>query len=214
MLIGCSMINGLRRIATHPLLVQAEFEKFDQARIDSLQEIYNKIAAVDYRTHLTDQQQLHGLDLASGPGRGYGYWPPLTRYLSVLVTRKSEHVIKNRLCDACSYAVVTSQVNSCAHVLCATCMNDTKAMRFCIICGKPADEIRVADATGILESINGSVSQAKLKESQRDSSKDWLRLPGVPMPSTKTIALKLQILDWLEEQPDAKIIVFTQFRDM
>lgn len=43
---------------------------------------------------------------------------------------------------------------------------------------------------------------------------DWIGQPGQILPSAKTMAAKVQILTWLDEAPDCKIIVYTQFLPM
>lgn len=45
--------------------------------------------------------------------------------------------------------------------------------------------------------------------------KNWLDTIGDELlPSTKTIAVKAQIMNWIKENKDIKIIVFTQFLPM
>ncbi|ELR09194.1 hypothetical protein VC83_05559 [Pseudogymnoascus destructans] len=57
---------------------------------------------------------------------------------------------------------------------------------------------------------------ANYKPHIKDS--EWLKTcietPKKLLPSTKTIALKAQILRWVHEAPDDKILIFTQFRMM
>lgn len=49
-----------------------------------------------------------------------------------------------------------------------------------------------------------------------DKSKDWIdKAEGNDiLSSSKTLAIKAQILNWLQEDPNLKIIIYTQFRDM
>lgn len=55
-------------------------------------------------------------------------------------------------------------------------------------------------------SITGKGKKAKLQS--------WLTMHGEILPSSKTIAVKSQILNWIEEDPDVKIIVYSQFIPM
>jgi hypothetical protein len=51
---------------------------------------------------------------------------------------------------------------------------------------------------------------------REDIRDDWLSLDtsGNVLPSAKTIAIKAQILNWIQENPKVKIIVYTQFLPM
>ena len=43
----------------------------------------------------------------------------------------------------------------------------------------------------------------------------WLSLGGKSvLPSAKTIAIKAQVLNWIQENPNVKIIIYTQFLAM
>lgn len=55
-------------------------------------------------------------------------------------------------------------------------------------------------------SITGKGKKAKLQS--------WLNMRGEVLPSTKTIAVKSQILNWIEEDPAVKIIVYSQWIPM
>lgn len=43
---------------------------------------------------------------------------------------------------------------------------------------------------------------------------NWVQMYGEVLPSAKTIAVKAQILEWIEEDSDVKIIVYSQFMPM
>ena len=43
---------------------------------------------------------------------------------------------------------------------------------------------------------------------------NWISMTGEICPSAKTQAIKAQILNWFEEDPNVKIIIYTQFLDM
>ena len=42
----------------------------------------------------------------------------------------------------------------------------------------------------------------------------WIEMGGHILPSAKTLAIKAQVLNWMEESPEEKIIIFVQFLDM
>ncbi|KAE9984365.1 hypothetical protein EG328_008851 [Venturia inaequalis] len=49
-----------------------------------------------------------------------------------------------------------------------------------------------------------------------EKAKDWIDLANGNdiLPSAKTLAIKAQIINWLQENPQMKIIIYTQFMDM
>jgi SNF2 family DNA or RNA helicase len=49
---------------------------------------------------------------------------------------------------------------------------------------------------------------------KKPKQQSWLTMHGEVLPSTKTIAAKSQILNWIEADPDVKIIVYSQFIPM
>ncbi len=55
-----------------------------------------------------------------------------------------------------------------------------------------------------------SPSKKKAKEDQID----WLGLKGEVLPSAKTLAVKAQVLEWINDDPDVKIIIYTQWIPM
>lgn len=57
-------------------------------------------------------------------------------------------------------------------------------------------------------------SQANGKTKKKDEPLDWIGQPGQILPSAKTVAAKAQILAWFNEDPDCKVIVYTQFLPM
>ena len=131
------MINSLRRLLSHPLLIQSEFENFEPEIIQETRQAYE------------DFQKQHGPFLScqledeigelNPPGRSeYGFLVDLEKYFRALDSRKAE----------------------------------------------------------------------------RNKTTDWIHLPGPIMPSVKTMAIKFFVMKWLTEEPDCKIIIFTQIQDM
>jgi SNF2 family DNA or RNA helicase len=62
------------------------------------------------------------------------------------------------------------------------------------------------DGDGVSVSITGKGKKAK--------TQSWLTMRGEVLPSSKTIAVKSQILNWIEQDPNVKIIVYSQFIPM
>lgn len=59
-----------------------------------------------------------------------------------------------------------------------------------------------------------STPAGKGKKAKKDKTDDWIDMKGEVLPSAKTQAVKAQVLNWLEEDPDAKIIIYSQFLPM
>jgi SNF2 family DNA or RNA helicase len=87
----------------------------------------------------------------------------------------------------------------------------------CMECGvqftgvKPVQEEIEHVETEAESTLSGS-SKSKSKKKKNDDL-DWIS-QGPILPSAKTIAAKAQILEWLSEKPDCKIIIYTQFLPM
>ena len=106
----------------------------------------------------------------------------------------------------------------------------------CLECGIVYDE--ATECTGLRElGFNSPTTVTKAKENrERKNSKtakgkkgrrnvpdsddeseeedvDWIELNGALLPSAKTTATKACILNWLREDPETKIIIYSQFLD-
>ncbi|KAK5160796.1 hypothetical protein LTS14_001809 [Recurvomyces mirabilis] len=151
------------------------------------------------------------------------------KYMRSLEAPEQWGAIKERsTCAGCRQAPEDAQLTSCNHIYCKKCLQDLQhhaARRGhdqarCAECGeaytstKPCQDFTTAqqrDSTG-----NGSSmpSASPPKKGKDDELEDWINMRGEVLPSAKTMAAKAQILNWMEEAPDAKIIVFTQFLPM
>lgn len=73
--------------------------------------------------------------------------------------------------------------------------------------------------SGAYDNLTGSIEGEGLSltgQSQGRKAKlqSWINMRGDVLPSTKTIATKSQILNWIEEDPTVKIIVYSQWIPM
>lgn len=92
----------------------------------------------------------------------------------------------------------------------------------CNHCGEPFHNVEELKSIGNNQSHETDASQTSSGGSQGDAKKgkktkdevDWIGQPGRILPSAKTVACKAQILAWLSEASDCKIIVYTQFLPM
>lgn len=169
-----------------------------------------------------------GGDLGGSHGLTYNFG----QYLESL--RKSEAyeaICERTLCSGCRHPPLDPHVTSCFHVFCQLCLLDlqTNAARRgldrhrCTECGVYYDDAKACQE--VLEpyvsanEINANSSQdgfgTRSKASkEKPELENWIQMRGPVLPSAKTIALKARVLSWIEEDPDVKIIVFSQFLPM
>jgi SNF2 family DNA or RNA helicase len=135
------------------------------------------------------------------------------------------------VCVTCNDKPENPWVTSCFHIYCQECFNtlqESAAARDqdkarCSECGiifndaKPCDSFNL-DTLEHNSSVASDSNNEQLKKNRpkdKGEHKDWIDLAGSNiLPSSKTIAIKAQILNWIEENPGVKIIIYTQFIDM
>lgn len=87
----------------------------------------------------------------------------------------------------------------------------------CSECGEaytstqPCQDLETFQTRETSSSTTGA-SKVKAKSGKKDES--WMSVTGEILPSAKTRAVKAQILNWIEENKDVKIIIYTQFLDI
>ncbi|KAI6861693.1 hypothetical protein KC338_g6497 [Hortaea werneckii] len=183
----------------------------------------DRIAAVDVTNYddITDQI-----------GNKHGVKYKFRKYLDHLQRSDHWNAIDQRcLCTGCRQKPENPFVTSCFHIYCHSCLTDLQHMAArrghdqarCSECGEtyssaePCSEFKeFQESDSSAGSVQGSSSQASKKgrKSKKKTEDDWINLPGEILPSAKTQATKAQLLNWIEEDPNCKCIVFTQFLDM
>lgn len=164
-------------------------------------------------------------------GGTYGLTYNFGRYLDSLKASESfEEICQRALCKGCRQPPLDPHVTSCYHIYCHPCLIDLQASSArrgsdrhrCTECGvyytdaKPCEK-ELKEYTTDHEAIadgsqdNGLGAQVPIKKATPPS---WLAMKGQILPSAKTIALKARVLSWIEEDPDCKIICYTQFLGM
>ncbi|KAF2838673.1 hypothetical protein M501DRAFT_1016765 [Patellaria atrata CBS 101060] len=171
-------------------------------------------------------------------GKSYNFLP----YLEQLKGGKDNALSQNDApCSACNQKPEEPFRTSCSHIYCESCLplppeGASKVDRYptCTACDSrffhfqkvdpaelPADdpaEEPTEDPTEGATPLDTEETKEKLtkyeKELRRRGMKDWLAMERHVLPSAKTVAVKAQILNWLREDPDCKIIVFTQWLNM
>lgn len=158
-------------------------------------------------------------------------------YLKTLrKSEKFEEIAARTLCCVCEEPPDKPWITSCYHIYCQDCFHSLQAEA----ASRGLNKARCRDCGVIYskaEPFNDSLldlsssPELTTSESEYDSQqrtqnarsrgknrngdvkiKDWIdQDDGDILPSSKTIAIKSQIMNWLEEKPDVKIIVYTQF---
>lgn len=169
--------------------------------------------------------------LADDLGGVHGLTYNFSRYLNGL--RNSEvfdEITRRTRCAACKQPPSEAMVTSCHHVYCHDCLNELAASAHrklreqvqCIECGIVFHDARPCEreleefsaggnpSTGSSEDSSSSTGSSK-KKKKKPELENWLYMKGEVLPSSKTVALKAQIMTWIAEDPDVKIIVYSQF---
>src|SRR6266480_5298290 len=183
---------------------------------------------------ITEAEKTHATSYSDDVGRNYGVFLNFRKYLQELrASQKWDEIANRTICVLCNDKAQDPWVASCLHIYCFECLNmlvttsaaGNKDKARCLECGAefhdshPCDNLDAAIAEDppsdsepeqrILKA-NGRKRRAKV-----DDERDWIDMQkGTMLPSSKTVAVKAQILNWLEEDPKCKIIVFSQFRNM
>lgn len=162
-------------------------------------------------------------------GREYKFEP----FLNSLKTGESwEKAKKKTICMSCKKQPRMPWVTSCGHFICTEpCLDklnsdtaeDEEEQAKCTACGCTPTYFRQCDPGENVTPefvAQGTRNAKKKKKKQKsvehdDIPEDWLNSVGDDvLPSAKTIAIKAQILNWTQENPRVKVIVYTQFLAM
>lgn len=172
----------------------------------------------------------------SSAGGRYGRKYDISPYMKDLTQSGHLRSIQKRSpCCACRQSPPHNpQVTSCFHIVCLFCIRELqnaaarnhKDFASCPECGmnftsvtpcqpqpEYGDDSSSSSATP--SNAGGSTDNVHTSQSKKDNNNnninDWIGLKGEILPSTKTIACKAQILEWLQTDPTSKIIIYTQF---
>ena len=168
---------------------------------------------------------------ANGTGRQFGSTVvSFKKYLRQLRdSSKWEELEKRSLCPECRQPPDTPWVTSCKHVYCQECISmlqyaagkkDERAV--CTECGEIFETATNCDGLeelgfqidSPLSQLSGSPRRRRNTSEDPEEILKWIDVDGHLLPSAKTLAIKAQILNWIEESPKEKIIIFTQFIEM
>ncbi|KAL8709909.1 MAG: hypothetical protein Q9220_005359 [cf. Caloplaca sp. 1 TL-2023] len=148
------------------------------------------------------------------------------KYLQDLVKGQKWKDLKARsLCHSCRDVPEDPWVTDCYHLYCAECLRSLvqeaaiqgKERAACYECSHYFESS--APCTGIAE-LQLAPSASPLIDSiapRRNTDKEdlkWISYNGEVLPSTKTAAVQAQIEEWQRENPNKKIIIFSQFHTL
>lgn len=157
------------------------------------------------------------------------------KYLNSLVSSEHWDAITQRcLCSGCRQVPSDPQVTSCFHIYCKTCLDDLAHLAArrghdqarCSECGEAYHSTQTCEGLDTFErreSTAASTSDTQAKPAKKgrkgkkkgdDDMEDWIGMKGEVLPSAKTMAVKAQVQNWLEDDPEAKIIIYSQFLPM
>jgi SNF2 family DNA or RNA helicase len=128
------------------------------------------------------------------------------------------------MCHKCGEIPQSPHVTSCMHVYCKECISTIsdeasqrhKVFAMCVCCDSPFVAYEPCQgfeqATQVASTKTTGDAGGHVPSAEEDDS--WLELGSGTISSTKTTAIRAQCQRWQHEDPDAKIVIFTQFRGM
>ncbi|KAH7063453.1 SNF2 family N-terminal domain-containing protein [Macrophomina phaseolina] len=180
------------------------------------------------------------IDIGGAHGRKFNF----AKYLKDLRTGERWEELRERtLCVVCHENPEEPYVTACYHIYCRECLElhqhecakdgmDYTRCRRCQIeytWAHPCDEFELdsiisdaedAEINATAAPVNRWRKRMKKNKGKRRRGDDveitrtWIERHGTVLPSAKTVAIKAQILNWLEDDPACKILVYTQFISM
>ncbi|KAF2419695.1 hypothetical protein EJ08DRAFT_683563 [Tothia fuscella] len=147
--------------------------------------------------------------LKTNGGARYGDCPPnMGRYTQLLAKQKKRRKVQKKKlsCMYCDLDAINPKSSDCEHIFCEECAQslldaDVDSAR--VVCPECNTEI----------STFASVDPSSGSSPSLPPSEKFFELPGLLMPSTKTLEVKNRILKWKSENTRCKIIIFTQFQE-
>ena len=147
------------------------------------------------------------------------------KYLRSMASNNAKEIRERTLCHKCKDIADDPWVTSCLHVYCKECLHEMsfeasqrgETQMTCLACSEVFEssspcvgisELEMPDAA-FMVSRDGS-NRPRGQKSQEENMK-WIDVGGKILPSTKTAAVQIQIEQWLRDEPDKKIIVFSQW---
>ncbi|KAI9727928.1 MAG: hypothetical protein M1828_005333 [Chrysothrix sp. TS-e1954] len=156
----------------------------------------------------------------SNTGGAYGSRNDFGRYFHTMeqdtALRQAEKTIK---CPRCARKPRQPQKVSCGHTYCSECLmlmshdaeDKDQGRNKCLACGDHYTGVPKSYGLFTASTDLFGVDGKPKRTNPRDIINKWVDGNGHILHSAKTLAVKEQILDWLKEDGQVKILVFTQF---
>lgn len=186
---------------------------------------------LETETSAIERKGAEGADVHLGGSHGTSF--RFNRYLDSLIESDAWAEIAQRtLCCGCRQPPQEPQITSCFHIFCLACLMDLQHrsarrgydVSRCAECGEAYTHVAKCDSAiqkveklhdGITGSTDRELNPAKAKKkSSPDAMENWICMKGEILPSAKTMAVKMTVLAWIKEDPDCKIIIYSQFIPM
>lgn len=215
---------------TETLLAHLQEKMRSSASTKDFEATDGNVLLTETETAPIDQTRFDPLSGNLGGRHGLTY--NFGRYLKSLHESEAyEAICERTLCSGCRQPPHDPLVTSCFHIFCANCLADLQTSfarrglghHRCTECGvyyddaKPCEKIlepyTSANENNANSSQDGLGTRSKLPK-DKPEPENWIQMRGQILPSAKTIALKARVLAWIEEDPSAKIIIFSQFLSM
>jgi SNF2 family DNA or RNA helicase len=174
-------------------------------------------------------------DDENAAGGGHGMGNDFSDFLRDLKRgRRYENMVEESICVKCGEKPDPPWMTSCDHMYCVDCLQEIQlqaarsdqAGALCMVCAQHFtfstclsagdDDPEVSESQSEQDKSSNSTSNSGMrngKEKTEDDAK-WLKHYDAELPSAKTLALKAQILNWIRDEPNVKIIVYSQFLAM
>ena len=170
----------------------------------------------------------------SSVGASFGLHDDFRKFLTELRAQGKTREVNERItCARCKKLPTRPILTSCRHTYCNDCLQaDSRdaveqklPLNICKRCGveytgKERYELpsgHSGESTMQAAVAGGAqlgTSMMPRKQKAQDVINTWIDGNGNMLPSAKTQAFKAQVLNWLKENKDVKIIVYTQFVTM
>ncbi|KAF2750189.1 hypothetical protein M011DRAFT_397133 [Sporormia fimetaria CBS 119925] len=186
--------------------------------------------AVTASSQDTNESQSHSNEGSGGNfGKDYDFKPYLDSLTSGESGQKRE--AKARCCagyEGCTKGPKNLWLTACGHLYCEVCYLEAMLSAgeeegnqcvTCMKCGSIWKSARPCDVEDDQEErfsvpTTGNGRQ-RVRADKEELKNDWISMCGPKLlPSTKTVAVKAQILNWIDENPNVKIIIYTWFLPM
>ena len=236
----CAFLR-LRQMATHPFLVQKILQfLFEPRHVDNLEEATISEITQKNRPERDMIAALRRMVLAKGKiAKAQPKKPQESHKKSTnkLVAKFGQYLRGLRddsawvklkhstLCHRCGDPPEDPIVTSCLHLYCKECLQSmaweasakNEDETACLKCGEFFTESQPCENLKELEFDDAKLKllkEAAEKEQKNKIVMDWVSYDNNLVLSAKTSAVRDQLETWLRDQPDKKIIIFSQFHMM